>query len=167
MAQRGATSPVSLRVTLKGLPELRRALSPPLTEQAEELAVRRLTLVAEREAKRKAPHDTNALRRSIQGTVTRTGGRVRTTKRYARTMEKGRKRGRKPPPANRLRGWAKRHGIPTDKGTLFVLARSIGRRGIRGRFFMRKGKRKAQQKSLGVMRQAGRDVERHFRENAL
>ena len=40
------------------------------------------------------------------------------------------------PPPQAFAGWAARHGIPTDKGTLFVLARSIGRKGIRPRKFL-------------------------------
>lgn len=40
------------------------------------------------------------------------------------------------PPPSSLEGWAARHGIPTDPGTLFVLARAIGRRGIPARKFL-------------------------------
>lgn len=48
---------------------------------------------------------------------------------YAIVIHEGRPPGSKMPPPDSLEGWAGRHGIPTDRGTLFVLARSIGLKG--------------------------------------
>lgn len=52
----------------------------------------------------------------------------------ANVLESGRKAGRKAPPVAVIEGWA-----PVGRGDAFAIARAIGRRGIRGRFFMRAG----------------------------
>lgn len=56
-------------------------------------------------------------------------------------MEYGRRPGATMPPPHVLSGWAGRHGIPTDEGTLYVLARAIGRKGIPARHMFEKAER--------------------------
>lgn len=68
---------------------------------------------------------------------------------YARYVEEGRSAGKRPP-GEALRGWAERHGFLTgkvnqDRGKLYVLARSIGRRGIAGKHILDRAK-----KNLGL-----------------
>ncbi len=68
------------------------------------------------------------------------------------------------PPPSSLAGWASRHGFPAS--ALFVLARAIGRRGIKGRFYMRAGKNAAQAKMPSLLaamaRKIGMDFGRPF-----
>lgn len=92
-------------------------------------------LIAQREARQQAPQDTRTLARSIAIDVQLFMARVYTQLAYAPVMEYGRRAGAKPPPPEALAGWARRHHFG---GSLFVLARAIGRRGIKGRFFMKK-----------------------------
>lgn len=72
----------------------------------------------------------------ISGGGPRLTGTVTSTHPGAIWVERGRRPGRRPPPTGALRGWAQRHGIPADPGTLFLIARAIGRRGIRPRPFL-------------------------------
>lgn len=85
--------------------------------------------------------DTGRLRSSISQTkATFAGGEVRgawgTNVPYARHHETGRPPG-KMPPIDAIQGWATRHGA-----NAFLVARAIGRRGTKGKFFMRDAKAK-------------------------
>jgi len=73
---------------------------------------------------------------------------------YMYVQEYGRTAGRRGPPPNALRGWASRHGFRTDRGTLFVLSRSIGRKGYRGKYFMKEASQKAE---IYIRRRVARD----------
>jgi len=97
-----------------------------------------LALLVQREARSGTPRDTGALGRSIMRDVQPMMARVFTGLQYAPVMEHGRHPGGRMPPPQALAGWARRHGFGTSAGMLFVLARSIARRGIKGRFFMKK-----------------------------
>jgi hypothetical protein len=55
-----------------------------------------------------------------------------------RPMEDGRRAGAAMPPAGALLGWMGRHGV--DAKTEFVIRRAIGRKGIKGKHFMQKGR---------------------------
>ena len=66
------------------------------------------------------------------------------------------------PPPSALAGWAKRHGFGTSAGALFVLARSIARRGFKGRFFMRKGRRAVERRLPHVLKRAASDIEKSW-----
>lgn len=57
---------------------------------------------------------------------------------YAVVIHEGRKAGSKMPPPDALEDWAARHGIPTDPGTLFGLARSIGEEGTEATKYLEK-----------------------------
>lgn len=97
-----------------------------------------LGLLAQLTARREAPKDTGTLRRSIMLQATPVMARVSTPLVYAPVMEFGRRPGAKMPPPRVLLGWARRHGFGIDSGTLFVIARAIGRRGLKGHFYMQK-----------------------------
>lgn len=127
-------------IQITGTDDLRRAL-----EEAGDLALRALAasmveVMSEivTEAANNAPKDTGILRASsgvlppvIVGTrVSVTGGFGGQAADYAPVMEFGRRPGAKPPPVEPIREWARRHGLPEKAA--FPIARSIGRKGIRG-----------------------------------
>lgn len=55
---------------------------------------------------------------------------------YARAVFEGRKPGGKMPPWQAIQDWAKARRIGSDRGTAWAIARSIQRRGIRGRDYV-------------------------------
>ncbi len=125
--------------TIQGVDVLvRRAQSASLVVKPLEGLLNEASLIAQRVAREGAPRDTATLQRSIVRQVTPLMARVYTPLAYAAVMEEGRRPGAKMPPPDALRGWARRHGIP--ESALFVLARAIGKRGIKGRFFFRAAK---------------------------
>ena len=128
-------------VSVRGADAVLRKLTPALYQPALEAFLTRLTLTAEATARAGAPTDTAALVRSITSQVTPPTGRVFSTLSYAPVVEFGRAPGR-PPPPDALVGWMARHGMTGDP---WRLARAIGRRGTKGRFFFRAAARAAQQ----------------------
>jgi hypothetical protein len=80
--------------------------------------------------------DTGQLAQSLVGETAGISGRVYSPLPYASPMEAGRRAGARMPPPSALTGWMRRHGIPTSAA--FVVARSIGRRGIPGRFYLQR-----------------------------
>ena len=57
---------------------------------------------------------------------------------YLKFIESGRRKGAKFPPVEPIVNWAKKHGIPTDNGTIYLIRRAISRDGIAPRPFMDK-----------------------------
>ena len=57
---------------------------------------------------------------------------------YLTFIESGRRKGAKMPPVEPIVKWAKKHGIPTDNGTIYLIRRAISRDGIAPRPFMDK-----------------------------
>jgi hypothetical protein len=55
---------------------------------------------------------------------------------YARAVFEGRQPGGKMPPWQAIQDWAKARRIGSDRGTAWAIARSIQRRGIRGRDYV-------------------------------
>ena len=53
-------------------------------------------------------------------------------------IERGRRKGADMPPVEPIIKWAKKHGIPTDNGTIYLIRRAISRDGIAPRPFMDK-----------------------------
>jgi hypothetical protein len=81
------------------------------------------------------PKDIGTGRTSIVSAQRGLMGVVSSPLAHVSIMDQGRRPGAKPPPTTALAGWASRHGF---RGSLFVLARSIGRKGIKGKFFYQK-----------------------------
>ena len=52
---------------------------------------------------------------------------------YIQYIESGRRKGAKMPPVEPIVKWAKRHGIPSDNGTIWAIRKAISRDGIRPR----------------------------------
>jgi hypothetical protein len=57
---------------------------------------------------------------------------------YLTFIESGRRKGAKMPPVEPIVKWARKHGIPTDNGTIYLIRRAISRDGIAPRPFMDK-----------------------------
>lgn len=57
---------------------------------------------------------------------------------YITYIESGRRKGADMPPVEAIVEWAKKHGIPTDNSTIFLIRRAISRDGIAPRPFMDK-----------------------------
>lgn len=57
---------------------------------------------------------------------------------YLTYIESGRRKGAKFPPVEPIVKWARKHGIPTDNSTIFLIRRAISRDGIAPRPFMDK-----------------------------
>lgn len=57
---------------------------------------------------------------------------------YLKFIESGRRKGADMPPVESIVKWAKKHGIPTDNSTIFLIRRAISRDGIAPRPFMDK-----------------------------
>jgi len=55
---------------------------------------------------------------------------------YIQYIESGRRVGAKMPPVEPIVRWAKKHGIPTDNSTIFLIRRAISRDGISSRPIM-------------------------------
>lgn len=132
---------MAIRFTLEGAEELARTLgrSPRLISEEERRAMTASLLLVERDARRGVRQDTRQLMNSITSTPPRQEGdrlvgQVGPSARYGYWVEFGRKARRRPPPTAALRGWARRHTVP--ERALFLVARAIGRRGIKARPFM-------------------------------
>lgn len=57
---------------------------------------------------------------------------------YLKFIESGRRKGADMPPVEPIVKWAKKHDIPTDNGTIYLIRRAISRDGIAPRPFMDK-----------------------------
>jgi hypothetical protein len=91
-------------------------------------------------------------------------GRVGSTMKrevYPVVMERGRKPGQQMPPSSALERWVRiRLGVPKKqvKSVAFLVARKIGRRGIMGRFFLRKAWFASKRQVDGYFTKALRDI---------
>jgi hypothetical protein len=110
-----------------------------IIEDETRTAMTRSVVQIEADAKRRVPTDTHNLQRSITHEVVDVGadiiGRAGTNQPYAEPVEKGRRAGAAMPPPSALIGWLGRHGI--DPSLAFVVARSIGRKGIKPRPYLK------------------------------
>ena len=134
---------VTLSVRIEGAERALRSLRPELYLPALAQLLREAALLGEREARQHAPKDTGALARSITHEAHPLTARVYSPLQYAPVMEEGRRAGAAAPPAAALLGWMRRHGLGGVPP--FVIARAIGRRGIKGRFFMRRAMQTVEQ----------------------
>lgn len=57
---------------------------------------------------------------------------------YLTFIESGRRKGADMPPVKPIVEWAKKHGIPTDNGAIYLIRRAISRDGIAPKPFMDK-----------------------------
>lgn len=124
-------------------------------------ALTRSALLVQGEAQKLVPVDTGNLRRTITHRVDSapipTFAIIGTNAPYAIYVHEGRRPG-KMPPVQALLGWARRHGVNP-----YVLARAIGRRGIRGRPFLRNALQRMRGQIDGALRTAARQIEANWR----
>ena len=147
------TAPFALDVTLLNLePLLKKMKDPRLITVPAQGMLSKAVLIGEREARNEAPKDTARLTRSLATEVIGLGGRIffLNEQLYFQVQESGRRAGAAPPPAASLLPWMRRKGIAPELA--FVIARAIGRRGLKGRFFMRKGAQAIQRETPKLMR---------------
>lgn len=97
--------------------------------------------------------------RTISSEVHDAIGRIVATHPAAKVIEGGRKPGAKLPPIGPITDWMASKGIG---GSPFVIARAVARRGIKGRFFMRKAKSRVRAALPGLMHDAGAEIERKW-----
>ncbi len=92
------------------------------------------------DAVREAPAHQGNLSNSIEiqpgGGFPNAEGKVTSTMAHAPTMEYGRRPGSRPPPSAALERWGQL--VLHESGLGFILARSIGKKGIEGHFFFQK-----------------------------
>lgn len=124
----------SVTVKPRSLRALQRRLDPETILKPVQDGITTLGLLVERRARLGAPRDIGDLQRSIMTETKPLFARVHSNLVYHPVMEQGRRAGGRMPPPQALADWARRKGYT---GSLFVLARSIARRGIKGRFYMR------------------------------
>ena len=99
------------------------------------------------------------VQRDISRRVTARQARVFTHDYRARFIEHGRREGAKLPPINNddFRYWGETHDVPRSR--LYLIARAIARRGIKGRFFMRAGREAVRQALPGFLATCARHLE--------
>jgi hypothetical protein len=121
----------------------RLAAMPAVVDRELRHAMTASLLLIEASARSNVAYDTGRLAGSITHTITGAGptleGRVGPSVRYGASVEFGRRAGARMPPVDALMGWVGRHprGRGTRRQQAFALARSIQRRGIRPRPFLR------------------------------
>lgn len=153
----------------------RLAAMPAVLERELRNAMQASLLLIEADARQGAAHDTGRLAGSITNQITGVGlnleGRVGPSVRYGGNVEYGRRPGAKMPPVDALMGWVSRHPMPgsrrSRRSQAFALARSIARRGIRARPFLRPAYTKNRRAIRGLFERAGARVAASLRGQAL
>jgi len=130
-----------LSIDTRGIDELMKKTKPKLYREPLATMFKELGTVAQATAIQRAPRYTGALQQSIHLDVRPLSARVFSILNYALPVEVGRSRNRTPPPVGPLRRWANSKGI-----NVYALVKSIGRRGIKGRFFMRAARQAVERK---------------------
>ena len=113
-----------------------------------------------------ATRDTGRLQSSITSSVDTSPmprwARVGTNLSYAKVHHEGRPKGSHPPAPEELAGWARRHGFATDRGTLYVLARKIGKKGTKGTKFLTKALKERKGRIDGYARECMVEIARRW-----
>jgi hypothetical protein len=131
---------VQIDVRIEGLEKLQAGVAAAPATLASEVRTAMMagSLLVEGTARSLAPKDTGRLAGSITHAISGGGAnlssKIGPSVAWGIVIEKGRRPGRPAPPIAALRPWARRHGIP--ESALFVVARSIGRKGIKARPYM-------------------------------
>lgn len=152
---------LKIDVDVRGLDALRKKLGPGLYEDALTEYLTEATDLGQKVARDGIKDDTGALARSVLTEVKPLSARIYSALPYAVPVDQGRRAGAQMPPPNALRGWMRRHGM--GDVSPFVLARSIARRGIKGRFFLRAAKARIERETPNLLRRAARTIEQKWR----
>ena len=142
---------------------------PEMTAKESMVAMRKVVLEVERQAirvqVRKKVHNYGTLKDAWTTKVTKgtrgIKGIVMSPLPYAIVMEKGRKAGATAPPTDAIRLWITRkkglRGREADSAA-FLIARSIGEKGIKGRHMLEEGYEAAEPTVMKLFRQVPRRV---------
>ena len=143
----------------------RLAAMPAVVAREFHTAMTASLLLIEASARQNVAYDTGRLAGSITHVINGSGptleGRVGPSVRYGASVEFGRRAGARMPPVDALMGWVGRHPRPgrgSRRSQAFALARSIQRRGIRPRPFLRPAYRANRAAINGLFRRAGANV---------
>ncbi len=126
-----------VRITITGTKELSAGLRHAVSSTQPQLrtSMERACLLIEADARTRVAQDTRRLMGSITHRISGSGtslhGEVGPSTGYGRFVEYGRRPG-KPPPVSAIAAWAHRKNIAVP----FLVARAIGRRGIKPRPFL-------------------------------
>lgn len=125
---------MSLTIQIVGADRLASTLGKAASDVSPELkgAMTTSLLLIESDARRGVKRDTGRLQNSITHSISGNGleGKVGPSVAYGLYVEMGRRPG-KMPPISAVEGWARRHGINP-----FLVARAIGRKGIKAQPFL-------------------------------
>jgi hypothetical protein len=148
---------VTLNIDVQGTEELNRKLTSKIWKKPLRKLFTRATVIAENKARNEAPKDTGSMVRNLTANISTTKASVSLPRNldYYHVMEKGRRPGGRMPPLDAIAGWLRRKGSTANA---FVVARSIARRGIKGRFFMRQGYVATQKAMPKLLRKMGEEV---------
>ena len=158
--------PTDFVINLKGDQQIReRLIGGKFARIATESYTRRVGNLLRRTLYAESPKDTEALAKSwaVSTTIKTMTATVSSTSAYVRPVDRGRSAGAMPPPIQSLEGWGSRHGFTTRR-SLFALAGSISKRGIKGRFFIRRAMQKAQQQTPAIISTVVGNVEAYLRD---
>lgn len=151
--------------TIQGLDEILAKLNgttlmgKPVTQ-----AFHKSAIAVQNEARQRAPVDRGQLRNRITYVVDAAPiprhARIGVKLDYAQTMNDGRRAGARMPPVKAIEQWLRR---VRSSAPPFVVARSIGRKGIKGKKFMEGGLQAATGHIQRAFAQAAREIEAQWR----
>lgn len=153
----------------------RLAQMPAIVERELRAAMTASLALIEQDGRRGAARDTEQLAtgpwvNEISGSGLNLEGKVGPSARYGIVVERGRRPGAKAPPVSALIGWVTRHpfsGRGSIRSKAFVLARAIGRRGIRARPFLVPAYRTNRPAIAALFQRANAQAVAHLRGGAL
>jgi hypothetical protein len=151
---------IHFSVDQPSLERLKAKLTPALYTDSVKEVFREAAASVQRDIQSSETRDIAAIARSFLTDVQPLGARVYSLNPGALAVEFGRKPGT-PMPAEALTAWAARHGL---SGLEFPIARAIQRRGIKGRFFMRRALDRLVSSELPqLLRKAIGEIEQRWR----
>jgi hypothetical protein len=135
------------------------AISPALLKAKQQWCIKVIN-TAKANLLRFGKVNTGALRDSIRFNITPKGNIRFFFLQYGIFVESGRRAGAKQPPINPILKWIEERGITPDEGTskrslAFLIARSIGEKGIRPTPFM---KAAVKQQKVGLSKQLAKEI---------
>jgi hypothetical protein len=135
------------------------AISPALLKAKQQWCIK-VVNTAKANLLRFGKVNTGALRDSIRFNITPNGNIRFFFLQYGIYVESGRRAGAKQPPINPILKWIEERGITPDEGTskrslAFLIARSIGEKGIRPTPFM---KAAVKQQKVGLSKQLAKEI---------
>ncbi len=143
---------------------LKKAVPATLLGPAVTRAFHKGAIAVQNESRKLAPVDRGRLRNSITYRVDPSPiprhARIGTNLQYAQTMNDGRRAGARMPPVSAIDAWLRRKRIDASA---FVVARSIARKGIKGKKFMDGGLSAARGNIDRAFATAAREIEAQWR----